>query len=58
MGYGKDYKYAHAYKNNFIEQEFLPDAIKGKIIYTPGNNARENEMRNKLKSLWKEKYGY
>jgi putative ATPase len=58
LNYGKDYMYAHSYDNNFIEQEFLPDAISGKIMYDPGNNARENEMRNFLKQRWKGKYGY
>jgi putative ATPase len=58
LDYGKDYKYAHSYENNFIEQEFLPDALAGKKFYEPGNNAREAEQRTYLKKLWKEKYGY
>jgi putative ATPase len=58
MDYGKGYAYAHSYENNFVIQEFLPDAIKGTKFYDPGNNPRENELRNYLKSLWKEKYNY
>lgn len=58
IGYGKDYKYAHNYEDNFTESEFLPDEIKGKKFYDPGNNARENELRKRLKALWKEKYDY
>ncbi len=58
MGHGKAYKYAHDFENNFTESEFLPDKIKGKKFYEPGNNARENEMRKHLKKLWKDKYGY
>lgn len=58
MNYGKGYAYAHDYENNFVLQEFLPDAIKGTKFYEPGNNARENELRNYLKNLWKEKYNY
>ncbi len=58
LDYGKDYEYAHAYENNFIELEFLPEALKGKLFYDPGNNARENELRTFLKLRWKEKYGY
>jgi putative ATPase len=58
LNYGKDYKYAHAYEQNFTEQEFLPDEISGTKIYNPGNNPRENELRNFLKNLWKNKYGY
>lgn len=58
LDYGTDYKYAHDYENNFTEQEFLPDVIKGTKIYEPGNNDRETEQRKYLKKLWKEKYGY
>ncbi|MBL7918992.1 MAG: replication-associated recombination protein A [Bacteroidia bacterium] len=58
LNYGKDYKYAHSYENNFIEQEFLPEQIAESKLYDPGNNAREQEQRNYLKKLWKEKYGY
>jgi putative ATPase len=58
MGYGKGYKYSHDYDNNFEAQEYLPDEIKGKKIYDPGNNARENELRQRLKKLWGDKYNY
>ncbi|WP_299125530.1 replication-associated recombination protein A [uncultured Winogradskyella sp.] len=58
LGYGDQYKYAHSYKNNFAEQEFLPEDIKNIKLYEPGSNAREQAQRNYLKSLWKEKYGY
>lgn len=58
LDYGTDYKYAHDYENNFTEQEFLPNDIKGTKIYEPGNNDRETEQRKYLKKLWKEKYGY
>ena len=58
MGYGQGYKYSHDYANGFAEQEFLPDAIKGTIIYTPGNTLREQELKNFLSLRWKGKYGY
>ncbi len=58
QGYGKDYKYAHDYDQNFSMQEYLPEAIKGTAFYNPGNNPRENELRKRLRNLWKEKYGY
>lgn len=58
LGYGKGYQYAHDYEGNFINTEFLPDKIKGNKFYDPGNNAREEELRKYLRSLWKEKYGY
>ena len=57
LGYAKDYKYAHAFEGNFIDQGFLPDSLKGCKFYEPGQNARENEIRKRLQQLWK-KYGY
>ncbi|HXR84575.1 MAG TPA: replication-associated recombination protein A [Hanamia sp.] len=58
LDYGKNYKYAHNFENNFAEMEFLPDEIKNTLIYDPGKNAREEELRKFLKQRWKEKYGY
>jgi len=58
LGYGEDYKYAHDFDNNFASQEFLPDAIANTPLYEPGNNARENGIRDFLKNRWKDKYGY
>jgi putative ATPase len=58
LGYGADYKYAHSYEKNFVEQEFLPDSISGTKLYDPGNNPREQELRNFLKLRWKNKYNY
>ncbi|MCF6133080.1 replication-associated recombination protein A [Flavobacterium wongokense] len=58
LGYGEEYLYSHNYANNFTEQEYLPDEIKSTAFYKPGNNARENELRNFLKNRWKDKYGY
>jgi putative ATPase len=58
LGYGQGYQYAHSYEGNFVTMEFLPDKIKGTTFYQPGNNAREEELRKYLRSLWKEKYGY
>ncbi len=58
LGYGADYKYAHDFENNFAEQDFLPEKIKGTKLYEPQNNARENEIRNRLKNLWGKKYNY
>lgn len=58
MNYGEGYKYAHQYENNFVDLEFMPDALKGIRIYEPGINSRENEIRKYLKDRWKEKYNY
>ncbi len=58
LDYGKGYQYAHDFENNFADQEYLPDRLKGHTFYEPGNNARENELRKFLKDRWKGKYGY
>lgn len=58
IGYGKDYKYAHQYEDNFTELEFLPDEIAGSKIFNPGENPRENEMKKFLQKRWKNKYDY
>ncbi len=58
QGYGKEYKYAHDFENNFIAQEYLPETIAGLKLYEPGLNAREDELRQRLKKLWGKKYNY
>jgi putative ATPase len=58
MDYGKGYQYSHLGQGNFIEQEYLPDALSGTTFYNPGDNTRENELRHFLKARWKDKYGY
>lgn len=58
MDYGKEYKYAHNYENNFVLQDFLPTEISGKRFYSPQKNAREEEIRKFLKERWKDMYGY
>lgn len=58
LNYGKNYQYAHSFENNFANMEFLPEEIKNTLLYNPGKNAREEELRKFLKQRWKEKYGY
>jgi len=58
LGYGADYKYAHSFENNFIEQDYLPEEIKNKAIYKSGNNAQENKSKELLIKRWKDKYEF
>ncbi|MFT4061460.1 MAG: replication-associated recombination protein A [Edaphocola sp.] len=58
IGYGSGYQYAHDFPGNFVRQEFLPDALAGTTLYTPGQNAAEERQREYLRFCWKEKYGY
>ena len=56
LGYGKDYKYAHAYQGNFVQQQFLPDEVKGSRIWHPQNNAQEAKIKERMQSLWGERF--
>ena len=58
LGYHKDYKYAHNYDGNFIKDNYLPEELKGRKLYDPGNNPREEEIRKRLSNLWKDIYDY
>ena len=52
LGYGKDYKYAHAYKGNFVEQQFMPDELKDTRIWHPQNNPSESKLSERMIQLW------
>lgn len=58
LNYGTDYKYAHAYPGNFVEQEFMPESLSGLKLYDPGKNASEDKLRAALRERWKDKYRY
>ena len=58
LNYGKNYQYAHDHPSNFIDMEFLPEAVKGTQLFEPANNPVEEKMRTALKKNWKEKYKY
>jgi putative ATPase len=58
IGYGKEYKYAHSFDNNFVDLEFLPDKIAGTAIYNPQMTSKEKEIYTYLSKCWKGKYGY
>ncbi len=56
LGYGKDYKYAHAYQGNFVQQQFLPDEVKNSRIWHPQHNAQEAKIKERMQSLWGERF--
>lgn len=56
LGYGKDYKYAHAYEGHFVCQQFLPDEVKEKRIWSPQNNAQETKLKERMQTLWGERF--
>ncbi|MCX8524426.1 replication-associated recombination protein A [Chryseobacterium formosus] len=56
LDYGKEYKYAHSYDGNFVDQDFLPEEIKDVKFYEPGNNVTEKKIYDELKKKWSHKY--
>lgn len=58
LGYGKNYEYPHSHDQNFSGQEYLPEQLTNSAFYVPQDNAREKEIRNRLRALWKGKYNY
>lgn len=57
LKYGEKYQYAHDFPGNFVDQEFLPEAIKGTKLFEPQQNRPEMSIRERLREWWK-KYGY
>ncbi|MDR1706482.1 MAG: replication-associated recombination protein A [Prevotella sp.] len=56
LDYGKEYKYAHSYENNFVEQDYVPKEIKGKQFWKPQQNPSEAKIAELMKKLWKDRY--
>ncbi len=53
MGYHEGYKYAHDYKDNYVEQQYLPDGVVDKTYWVPGKNQSEMNMQSRLDALKK-----
>lgn len=58
MDYGKGYLYAHDFEHNFVQQEFLPEAVSGTTLYEPGKNPAEDRTRAYLRECWQDRYQY
>lgn len=56
LGYGKDYKYAHDYKNHFVKQQFLPDDLCEKRIWHAQENAAESKLKERMNQLWDDRF--
>ncbi|HUI11797.1 MAG TPA: replication-associated recombination protein A [Bacteroidota bacterium] len=55
LGYGAEYRYSHDFEKNFVEQQYLPDGLTGKIYYAPSDNGDEKNIRARLNAWWKKK---
>ena len=58
IGYGKDYKYAHEFENHFVEDNYLPEEMNGKQFYFPSDMGQEKNLKERLRSFWKNKKKY
>jgi len=58
IGYGTEYKYAHDYDNNFVEENYLPEEMNGIQFYFPTENGQEKNLKDRLKDLWQGKKKY
>ncbi len=56
LGYGKDYKYAHDYKGNFVNQQFLPDEIRQKRLWHAQENPSEDKLKERMIRLWGDRF--
>ena len=45
LGHGIGYQYAHDFPHHYVEQQYLPDAIKDRVFFRPGENGYENRIR-------------
>jgi putative ATPase len=48
LGYGEGYKYAHDYESAHVEQEYLPESLRGRVYYWPTDRGLEAEIRKRL----------
>ena len=56
LNYSDGYKYAHDYPGHFVDMEFMPDALRGKVFYTPAENKHENALKAYLEACWPKYY--
>ena len=56
LDYGKEYKYAHDYKNNFVEQEYLPKEVLNQRFWKGQSNPAEQKLIEQMKKLWGDRF--
>lgn len=56
LGYHEGYKYSHDYKDHFVEQQYLPDALKRTRLWHAQDNAQENRLYDRMLKCWGDRY--
>ena len=51
LGYGSAYKYPHNYEGNYVPEEYLPEALRGRTLYRPSENGFEAELKRRWEAL-------
>lgn len=54
LGHGLDYKYAHNYPNNYVQQQYLPYELSGREFYRPSGNGYEVKIREHMQRIRRE----
>lgn len=52
-GHGRDYKYPHGFPGAYVDQQYLPDELKGTVYYQPSDRGYEARVAERLKQLRK-----
>ena len=56
LGYADGYKYAHDFPGHFVDLEFMPKEMEGKVFYEPQPNRHEDNLKAYLQSCWPKYY--
>ncbi len=56
LGYSDGYKYAHDFAGHFVDQEFMPESMQGKVFYAPQSNPQEDRLKSYLQACWPKYY--
>ena len=56
LGYSDGYLYAHDFPGHFVDQEFMPEELKGKVFYEPQPNSHEDKLKSYLQACWPKYY--
>jgi putative ATPase len=54
LGYGKGYKYAHNFPDHIVDQDHMPEELKGKRYYSPSESGYEKAIKERIKD-WEAK---